>query len=162
MTKLDKIATAIHTSTKRGPGNWVVCAPDVNTVFSALSRHGDFKGVYDQNPIQPAVGYGTGGRPNFPLPQAPSGYGIYTSGTLQNRWRIIVDPYFPAGKAVVGLKGPSFLDSGYAYAPYQPLQVTSTFLDPANFQARKGLRTRYATKLLNSNFYGLLTVSNTP
>lgn len=162
MTKLDKIATQIHVATKRGPGNWVVCAPNVNTVFSALSRHGDFKGVFDQNPMQPAVGYGTGGRPNFPLPQAPSGYGIYTSGTLQNRWRIIVDPYFPSGKAVVGLKGQSFLDSGYAYAPYQPLQVTSTFLDPANFQARKGLRTRYATKLLNSNFYGLLNVTNTP
>lgn len=161
MTKFDKIATEIHRLTKRGPGNWIVCATDVATVISALSRHGDFKGVFDQAPhIEP--GMGTGGRPNFPLPAAPNGYGVYAAGTLQNRWRVIVDPYMTAGSAVVGLKGASFLDSGYAYAPYVPLQVTSTFLDPANFQARKGLRTRYATKLLNSNFYGKLTVSNTP
>jgi len=162
MTKLDKISTGIHTSTKRGPGNWIVCAPNVKTVISALSRHGDFKGVFTDNPVQPAVGYGTGGRPNFPLPAAPSGYGIFQAGTLQDRWRIIVDPYFPAGKALVGLKGLNFLDAGYVYAPYVPLQVTNTFLDPDNFQARKGLRTRYATKLTNSNFYGLLNVTGTP
>jgi len=164
ITQFDKIATEIHVRTKRGPGNFIVCAPNVNTVISALSRHGDFRGVLDQNtiPMQPGMGMGTGGRPEFPLPQAPSGYGIYTSGTLQNRWRVIVDPYFPSGKALVGLKGTTFLDSGYTYAPYVPLQVTSTFLDPNNFQARKGLRTRYATKLLNGNFYGLLNVTNTP
>jgi len=163
MTQFDKVATTIHTRTKRGPGNFIVCAPDVNTVISALARHGDFKAVVRDNvPLQGGGGMGTGGRPGFPLPQAPSGYGIYTSGTLQNKWRVIVDPYFPAGKALVGLKGTSFLDSGYAYAPYVPLQVTSTFLDPANFQAKKGLRTRYATKLLNSNFYGVVNVTNTP
>ena len=163
ITQFDKVATTIHTRTKRGPGNFVVCAPDVNTVISALSRHGDFHGILGNNaPMQSSAGMGTGGRPDFPLPQAPSGYGIYTSGTLQNRWKIIVDPYFPAGKALVGLKGTTFLDSGYTYAPYVPLQVTSTFLDPANFQARKGLRTRYATKLLNTNFYGLVNVTNTP
>jgi hypothetical protein len=162
ITQFDKLATEIHTRTKRGPGNFIVCAPDVNTVVSALSRHGDFKGVFNDNPVQPATGYGTGGRPNFPLPNAPSGYGIYTSGTLQNRWRVIVDPWMDAGTAVVGLKGSSFVDSGYVYAPYVPLQVTSTFLDPANFQARKGLRTRYATKLTNTNFYGSLAVTNTP
>ena len=164
ITKFDKLATEIHTRTKRGPGNFIVCAPNVNTVISALSRHGDFRGVLDAAtvPMQASPGMGTGGRPEFPLPQAPSGYGIYTSGTLQNRWRVIVDPYFPSGKALVGMKGTTFLDSGYTYAPYVPLQVTSTFLDPNNFQARKGLRTRYATKLLNSNFYGLLNVTNTP
>jgi len=164
ITKFDKLATEIHTRTKRGPGNFIVCAPNVNTILSALSRHGDFKGVLDtaQNPMQAAAGMGTGGRPEFPLPQAPQGYGIYQSGTLQNRWRVIVDPYFTAGKAVVGLKGTTFVDAGYTYAPYVPLQVTSTFLDPANFQARKGLRTRYATKLLNTNFYGSLSVTNAP
>jgi len=160
LTKLDKIATEIHTRTKRGPGNFIVCAPDVSTVISALSRHGDFKGVFSQT--DPVQGIGTGGRPGFPLPNAPQGYGIFEAGTLQNRWRVIVDPYFESGKAVVGLKGSTFLDSGYAYAPYVGLQITSTWLDPGNFQARKGLRTRYATKLMNSNFYGALEVNNTP
>ncbi len=162
LTYCDKISQKIHTDTKRGGGNFIVCAPDVKTVFSALARHGDFKVIYNPGAGATAPGMGTGGRPGFPLPAGPQGYGIFEAGTLQDRWRVFVDPYMEAGKAIVGLKGTTFLDSGYVYAPYVPMQVTSTFLDPANFQARKGIRTRYATKLVNSKFYGQLTVTNTP
>ena len=162
LTYCDKISQRIHTDTKRGAGNFIVCAPDVKTVFSALARQGDFKGVYNPGQGATAPGMGTGGRPGFPLPTGPQGYGIFEAGTLQDRWRVFVDPYMEAGKAVIGLKGTTFLDAGYVYAPYVPMQVTSTFLDPNNFQARKGIRTRYATKLVNSKFYGQLTVNNTP
>lgn len=162
LTYCDKLSQQIHTDTKRGGGNFIVCAPDVKTVFSALSRHGDFKGVYNPGAGATAPGVGTGGRPGFPLPAGPQGYGIFEAGTLQDRWRVFVDPYMASGKAVIGLKGTTFLDAGYVYAPYVPMQVTSTFLDPDNFQARKGIRTRYATKLTNTKFYGELSVTNTP
>lgn len=37
------------------------------------------------------------------------------------------------GEAVT--KGKEFLDAGYVYAPYVPLQVTPMFLDDNNFQS---------------------------
>lgn len=162
LTKLDKLSTEIQKRTKRGPANWIVCATDVKPILSAMAQHGDFRVAYDVNTAPIAPGMGTGGRPGFPQVPGPQGYGIFEAGTLQDRWRVFVDPFFPTGKALLGLKGTTFLDAGYTYAPYVPMQVTSTFLDPNNFQARKGIRTRYATKLLNADFYGLLNVTNSP
>lgn len=46
-----------------------------------------------------------------------------------------------------GYKGPSFLDSGYFYCPYVPLQQTPVVLD-ANFNPKRGLITKYGNKLL--------------
>jgi hypothetical protein len=83
-------------------------------------------------------------------------------GMLQAKWTVIVDPYFPTGKILVGLKGTAFPDAGLVYAPYVPLEMTGAFLDPADFTLRKGMRTRYAKLLVNPNFYGVITVSNLP
>jgi hypothetical protein len=80
-------------------------------------------------------------------------------GVLQNRWTVFIDPYFPDNEILVGLKGPTFVDAGYAYAPYVPMQVTPTFLEPSNFELRKGMRTRYAKRLLNADFYARVNVT---
>lgn len=161
MTKIEKVSGEINTRTHRGPGNYLVIGPSVQPIFGALATHGDLVRIYDALPATPA-GQGVTGRPAFPLPQAPSGYGVYPMGFLQNKWVVIIDPYFPSGKIMVGLKGPLFTDSGLAYAPYVPLEMTAAFLDPADFTLRKGMRTRYAKKLVNANFFGIITVSNLP
>ena len=70
-----------------------------------------------------------------------------------------MDPFFTTNMILVGLKGASFLDAGYVWAPYVPLQVTPTFLDPADFSFRKGLRTRYGKKVLRSDYYARVTVT---
>lgn len=161
MTTIDKVSGEIARRTQRFPGNFIVIGPDVQPIFGALSTHGDMKQVYTNVPEIPQ-GQGVLGRPAFQLPQAPSGWGVYPMGFLQNKWVVIVDPYFPAGKIMVGLKGPDFTDSGVVYAPYRPLEVTDSFLDPADFTVRKGLQTRYAKKVVNANFYGIITVTNLP
>ena len=160
-TVIEKVSGEINRRTHRGPGNFLVIGPSVQPIFGALATHGDLVRIYNDVP-NPPQGQGTGGRPSFPLPQAPQGYGIYTMGWLQNKWLVIVDPYFPSGKIMVGLKGTMFTDSGLVYAPYVPLEMTAAFLDPADFTLRKGMRTRYAKKLVNANFYGVITVSNLP
>lgn len=160
LTELDKLSQEINRRTKRGPANWIVCGTAIATMLGQLESKNDFKSVFAPAPADP--GLGTTGRPGFPLPGGQTGYGIYQLGVLQNRWVVYVDPYFPTNKALVGLKGTTFLDAGMVFAPYVPLQVTQTFLDPGNFQARKGIRRRYAKKLVNTNFYGRLTVSNAP
>jgi len=160
-TVLEKVSGTINTRTKRGPGNFIVMGPSVQPIFGALATHGDLRQVYD-NQLQIPAGKGVTGRPAFPIPTAPSGYGVYSMGWLQNKWLVIVDPYFPVGKIMVGLKGPMFADSGLVYAPYIPMEMTSAFLDPSNWTLRKGVRTRYAKKLVNNNFFGIITVTNLP
>jgi hypothetical protein len=161
ITVIEKVSGAINTATHRGPGNFLVIGPSVQPVFGALATHGDLVRIYDAVPAGP-VGQGVTGRPPFPLPQAPSGYGVYPMGFLQNKWTVIVDPYFPVGKIMVGLKGTMFTDSGLVYAPYVPMEMTAAFLDPADFTLRKGMRTRYAKKLVSDKFYGIITVNNLP
>jgi hypothetical protein len=75
------------------------------------------------------------------------------------------------------LKGKPFLDSGYVYAPYIPLQVTPVMGMPAfedsklrkqirkaglksivEFSPMKGIRTRYAKKLINQSYFGHVTI----
>ena len=160
-TVLEKVSGEISTRTHRGPGNFIIIGPSVQPVFSALATHGDLVRVTNDIPTPPQ-GQGVTGRPAFQLPQAPNGWGVYPIGFLQSKWLVIVDPHFPVGKILVGLKGQLFTDSGLVYAPYVPLQVTSPFLDPADFTLRKGMRTRYAKKLVNPDFYGVISVTNLP
>ena len=67
-----------------------------------------------------------------------------------------VDPYFPRQVILVGRKGGSFLESGYVYAPYVPLQVTPTIFGVEDFVPRKGVMTRYAKKMVRGDMYGLV------
>jgi hypothetical protein len=42
------------------------------------------------------------------------------------------------------------------------MQVTPTFMDPNDFTFRKGVRTRYATRMLRPEYYGVVTCSGLP
>lgn len=46
----------------------------------------------------------------------------------------------------------------YVYAPYVPLIVTPTIFAPEDFTPRKGVMTRYAKKVVRSDFYGVVTI----
>jgi len=160
LTPCTKVSQEIGKRTLRGPGNWMVTSPQASVLFAALEAHGDFKSLFSPGP-GPA-GQGTLGQAAPTPPQGPEGFGVFTMGVLQNRWTVYIDPLFPNDKILVGLKGRTFLDAGMVYAPYVPLQVTSTVLDPDDMQFRKGMRTRYAKKLTNNNFYGIINLQNLP
>jgi hypothetical protein len=160
LTKIAKVSQEVGKQTLRGPGNWIVTSTRAASLFSAMETHGSFKSVFDGGSMP--AGQGTLGQPAPQPPTSPSGFGVYGLGVLQNRWTVYVDPLFPDDQIMIGLKGPTFLDSGMVYAPYVPLQVTPTFLDPDDQNFRKGMRTRYAKKLVNNKYYGLITCSNLP
>jgi hypothetical protein len=84
--------------------------------------------------------------------------GIEKIGTLGGRYQVFRDPYFPSGKVLVGHKGKSLLDAGYIYAPYVPLQLTPTMYNPFSMTPIKGILTRYAKKLVNNRYYGVIDV----
>lgn len=154
ITQISTVSNLIHKKTLRAPANWIVTSPEISALLTQLTTHGDYKPIWsgDMNP----------GSPIDPMrPRTQHGqFSIYKTGTLMNKWMVYEDPFFPRDKMMIGLKGGSFLESGFVWAPYVPLQVTPTFLDPSDFSFRKGLRTRYAKKLLRPDFYGQLTVQN--
>ena len=156
ITEITKGANRIHKNSLRGPANFMVTSPDVSAYFEQLTTHGDFR---------PAVAPPEAD-PYTPV-QQPHTFGVYHVGTVSAKYALYKDPFFPTvnvgtgsgtGNILLGYKGQTFLDAGYVWAPYIPLQVTATFLDPNDFQFRKGLRTRYATSLVRSEFYGQVQV----
>ena len=135
------VANEIHRKTLRGSANFVVCSPDVATIFEASVLY---------KPNLSMDGQGQIGSP-FQLGAAPI-------GSLSNRFTVYKDPYFPRNKILVGYKGGSYLETGYVYAPYVPLIVTPTIFAPEDFTPRKGVMTRYGKKMVRADFYGTVTV----
>lgn len=133
-------ANTIHRKTLRGAANFVVTSPDVATILEASVL---YKPVLSMDPKETMFSVGT-----------------EKVGTLNSRFTVYKDPYFPRNKILVGYKGSSFLETGFVYAPYVPLIVTPTIYAPEDFTPRKGVMTRYAKKMVRSDFYGTVTVQD--
>jgi hypothetical protein len=134
-------ANTIHRKTLRGSANFMVTGPDVCTILESSVLY---------KPKFSIDGEGQVGSP-FTI-------GAEAIGTVSNRFTVYKDPYFPRNKILVGYKGGSYLETGYVYAPYVPLIVTPTIFAPEDFTPRKGVMTRYAKKVVRSDFYGTVTV----
>ena len=135
------VSNTIQRKTLRGAANFMVCSPDVATIFEASVL---YKPSLDMTPGASAM---------FAL-------GTEKTGTLANRFTVYKDPYFPRNVILLGYKGNSFLETGYVYAPYVPLVVTPTLYDPTDFTPRKGVMTRYAKRMVRSDFYGTVILKN--
>lgn len=138
ITKINQVSAQIHKSTLRGGANWIVVSSEVSAIFDDL----EYFHVSNASPEQDSYNMG-----------------IEKVGTLAGRYQVFRDPYFPAGKILMGHKGTSLLDTGYVYAPYVPLQLTPTMYNPFNFTPIKGIMTRYAKKMVNNRFYGVISVA---
>jgi hypothetical protein len=158
LTVIGGVSASIHRGTKRGQANFIVTSPEVWGYLDQLSTHGDFLPAFAANPAQAYAGQQTQMRaPSYG--DLTSDFGVMFVGTLSRRYRVYVDPYLAATTVLVGFKGRSYLDAGYVYAPYIPLQMTQTLEDPDDFSRRKGLRTRYAKKVLRGTHYGVITIT---
>jgi len=158
LTRMSAIAFQIHKQTLRAPANWYVTSPDVSAKLVQLQTHGDYRPSWVSNPETVTGPYdGTAVPPSYgPL---TSHQGILRMGPLSNKFWGYQDPFFTYNQIMMGLRGNSYLDAGYVFSPYVPLQMTPTFLDPEDQTYRKGLRTRYATKLLRDEWFGRVTIT---
>jgi hypothetical protein len=111
------VANTIHRKTLRGAANFMVCSPDVATIFEASVLY----------------------KPTMSLDPKETQFamGIEKVGTLNNRFVVYKDPYFVRNVILIGYKGSSFLETGFVYAPYVPLIVTPTIFNPTDFTPRK-------------------------
>ena len=131
---INDLSARMHRKTLRGGANFIVCSPEV---ASLLEFTAGFKAS-----VKPDDDQGSWGAVNV--------------GSLSRKMDIYVDPYFIRNVILVGRKGNSFLESGYVYAPYVPLQVTPTIFGTEDFVPRKGVMTRYAKKMVRPDMYGLV------
>ena len=133
---INDVSAQIHRKTLRGGANFVVCSPEVANILEFTS----------------------GFRASVTADQDRGTIGAVRAGSLSKKFDVYVDPYFVRNVLLVGRKGSSFLESGFVYAPYVPLQVTPTIFGTEDFVPRKGVMTRYAKKMVRPDMYGLVVV----
>ncbi len=133
---INDVSAQIHRKTLRGGANFIVCGPEVANILE----------------------FTAGFRASVTHDDEVGSIGAVKVGSMSKKFDVIVDPYFLRNVILVGRRGSSFLESGYVYAPYVPLQTTPTIFGVEDFVPRKGVMTRYAKKMVRPDMYGLVVV----
>jgi hypothetical protein len=131
---INDVSAQIHRKTLRGGANFIVVSPEIANLLEFTAG---FRGAVTHEDARGTVG-------------------AVRVGNLSKKFDVYVDPYFPRNVVLCGRKGASFLESGYVYAPYVPLQMTPTIFGTEDFVPRKGVMTRYAKKMVRPDMYGLV------
>ena len=140
ITRINELSAQIHKATLRGGANWIICSAEAGAIFD------DLEYFHVDGTASPET--------------EKYNLGMEKIGQLGSRYTVYKDPYMPSNIVLVGHKGNTFLEAGYVYAPYIPLQLTQTIYDPNDFTPRKGIMTRYAKKMINNRFYGVIYIDN--
>jgi hypothetical protein len=135
--RINDLSSVIHRKTLKGGANFIVCNPDVASILEMTNGFRASVEVDDNGDA-----------------------GVYKSGNMNKKWDVYVDPYFPIQVMLVGRVGKQFLESGYVYAPYVPIQFTPTIYGPEDFVPRKGASTRYGKKMVRPDLYGLIEIKD--
>jgi hypothetical protein len=135
---INDISAQIHRKTLRGGANFLVVSPETANLLEFTS----------------------GFRANITHDVDKGTVGAVKIGSLSKKWDVYVDPYFLRNVVLIGRNGGSFLESGYVYSPYVPLQVTPTIFGTEDFVPRKGVMTRYAKKMVRPDMYGLVVIKD--
>lgn len=131
----------IYKKTLRGSANFLVTSPDVCTILEHLVAYKASYRLDSDGQVRDSMSVGA-----------------ESVGTLNNRYTVYKDPYFPSNKILIGLKGNTFLESGYIYAPYVPLIMSPVIYAQEDFTPRKGVMTRYGKRMVRNDFYATVTV----
>ena len=138
--KIQAVSNSIHQKTLRGGANFIVVSPETATIIESI-------------PGYAADTAGDATEKSFAM-------GVQKVGALNNRYTVYKNPYALDNKILIGFRGSNFLETGAVYAPYVPLIMTPLVYDPKNFTPRKGVMTRYAKKMVRSEYYGDVTVAD--
>ena len=120
----------------RGGANFLVTSPSVATILESIPG---FAADTDGTKMEFAAG-------------------VQKIGSINNRYTVYKNPYMTENVILMGFRGAQFLETGAVFSPYIPLIMTPLVYDPVNFTPRKGVMTRYAKKVVRSEFYGKVYV----
>ena len=132
-------AQDIYKSTLRGAGNYILTSPMVAAMLHSSSKLEGGMGSEETGSLGNSLQY---------------------KGKWMGMYDVFVDPLWPDDEILVGYKGSSPMDAGFVYAPYIPLQMLPTVVDPNSFQPRKGLLTRYGKTAITpeARFYRIIRI----
>lgn len=136
-TTLQSVSNKIYQKTLRGQANFMVISPAVATIMQSIPGYASDAGADLEKTFN---------------------FGSQKIGSLNSRYKVYVNPYFQNNVILMGYKGQQFLETGAVYAPYIPLLTTPLVYDPDTFVPRKGIMTRYAKKMVRSEFYARVFV----
>jgi hypothetical protein len=130
-------AQDIYKTTYRGAGNYIITSPLVAAMLQSAAK------------LEGGIDSGEAGQ---------LGAQILYKGKWAGMYDVYVDPLWPEDEILVGYKGSSPMEGGYVYAPYIPIQMLPTIVNPADFQPRKGLITRYGKAVVTpaSRWYRII------
>ncbi len=136
---VNDLSAQCQRKTLKGGFTDLVCGPEVAAIFQATSG---FRAdvTHDENS-------GTVG-------------GEKIGSVAGRKYNVHVLADFPRGLILCAKKGKGFLESGYVYAPYVPLEFSPLMYDPESGTPRKIVHTRYAKKMIKPDFYGVVVVQD--
>ena len=144
-TRILKESNRIAVTTRRGPGNFIICSPNVVAALEGLNNFLYSAVPNDVGPIS----------------------GVTKVGTLDGRFAVYVDTFSDLSSTgdyiTVGYKGPTAMDSGVIYCPYIPLMMQKVILEDT-LQPAMGVLTRSAIAYNmqgTQNFYRQIPVTLT-
>ncbi len=138
---INQASQDIYRTTMRGPGTWLLTSPLIGSMLESAAK------------LEGGIA----------APDKPTNMGntsIEYKGKFAGKYDLYIDPMYPLDEILVGYKGSTPMDAGYVYAPYIPLQELPLIHDPATFQPRKGILTRYGKAEITpaSRFYRVIRV----
>jgi hypothetical protein len=136
--RINDVSAQIHRKVLRGGATFLVCGPETSNILE----------------------FTAGFRANTTADEPKGTVNVLSVGSVNKKWDVYVDPQFPRNLVLIGRKGSGFLESGYVYAPYVPLQITPTIFEPEQFTPTKAVWTRYGHKMVRSDMYGLVIITD--
>lgn len=136
---VNDLSAQMHRKTLKGGVTDIVCGPEVAAIFEATA----------------------GFRADVVHDEASGTAGAQKIGSIAGRkYDIHVLADFPRGLILCLRKGKGFLESGYVYAPYVPLETTPVMYDPESATPRKIMWTRFGKKMVRPDMYGVVVVED--
>lgn len=134
-------ANDIYKTTFRGPGTWLLTSPLIAALLESAAK------------LEGGVA-----REDGPTNMTPNS--VLYKGKFAGKYDLFVDPMYPEDEILIGYKGGSPMDAGFAYCPYIPIESLPTITDPDTFQPRKGILTRYGKAAIapESRYYRIVRV----
>lgn len=137
---INDVSARIKRLVRRGGATFIVCGPEVASILETT------RGWRSDVEVGERGNQGSAG--------------AVKAGSISSKYNVYVDPYFFRNVILVGRQGGSFLETGYVYSPYVPLQITPTIFGVEDFVPRKGIMTRYAKQMVRPDMYGLVVVED--
>jgi hypothetical protein len=150
---INAVANTIASTTRRGAGNFIVTSPRGVALLQSVSKSGYVK---------------------TPDSEQTHTYALRQVGTLNGQMRVYVsmvdmNDSSPNIEYLIGYKGPSDVDAGYVFSPYNLVVYSGATIDPNTYTPMINLMTRYGktgiqcdptTSSESADYYGVVTVED--